>query len=362
MQEALKLAEKGRGYTNPNPMVGSVVVQDGEIVGRGYHQKAGKPHAEIEALQEAGEKSRGATLYVTLEPCCHYGRTPPCVDRVLRAGIRKVVAAMQDPNPKVSGKGIQQLQRAGVEVQVGILAKEARQLNEVFIKYITTKLPFVLCKMAMSLDGKIATVGGESKYITHAQSREWVHRMRSELDAVMIGINTVLNDDPLLTTRLKDRPGRSPHRVIVDSKLRIPLEARVLDKDPVVKTLIFTLESASAEKRKNLEAKGAMVFPVKENESGRVVLHSVLEQLGRMEISSLLLEGGAEINASAFQESLVDKVVCFIAPQIIGGRTAPTPVGGDGIVNLSKSILLHDIQTRMLGEDIMIEGYVHRDY
>ncbi|HWP45822.1 MAG TPA: bifunctional diaminohydroxyphosphoribosylaminopyrimidine deaminase/5-amino-6-(5-phosphoribosylamino)uracil reductase RibD [Candidatus Limnocylindrales bacterium] len=359
MQAALELAEKGRGCTSPNPMVGSVVVRNGEIVGRGYHQKAGKPHAEIEALLDAGEKSQGATLYVNLEPCCHYGRTPPCVGRIIQAGIRRVVVAMEDPNPKVKGRGIQELRAAGIEVQVGILENEARKLNEAFIKYITTGQPFVVCKMAMSLDGKIATVSGESKYITRPQSREWVHRLRSELDAVMVGINTVIKDDPLLTVRLENRSGRNPHRVIIDSTLRIPLEARVLDKDPVAKTLIFTLESAPVEKRKHLEAQGALVFSVKRNDRGKVLLRSVLEQLGQMEISSLLIEGGAEINASAFEENLVDKVICFIAPKIIGGRNAPTPVGGEGILNLSEAIPLYQIQTRMLGEDVMIEGYVH---
>lgn len=358
MQEALKLAEKGRGSTNPNPMVGSLVVRNGEIVGKGYHQKAGKPHAEIEALQDAGEKSRGATLYVTLEPCCHYGRTPPCVGRIIQAGIRKVIIAMEDPNPKIAGKGIQELRAAGIEVRVGVLEKEAQQLNEIFIKYITTGLPFVLCKMAMSLDGKIATVSGESKYITNAESRQWVHRMRSELDAVMVGIGTVLADDPLLTARVKDYPGRNPHRIIIDSTLRIPWKARVLDKDPVVKTLIFTLESASGEKRKFLEAMGVLVFSAKENDQGKVLLRSVLEQLGRMEISSLLIEGGAEINASAFREGLVDKVVCFIAPKIIGGRQAPTPVGGEGILSLKEAVTLYHPQIRMLGGDVMIEGYV----
>jgi diaminohydroxyphosphoribosylaminopyrimidine deaminase/5-amino-6-(5-phosphoribosylamino)uracil reductase len=359
MQAALELAEKGRGCTSPNPMVGSVVVRNGEVVGRGYHQKAGKPHAEIEALLDAGEKSQGATLYVTLEPCCHYGRTPPCVGRIIQAGIRRVVVAMEDPNPKVSGRGIQELRAAGIEVQVGILENEARKLNEVFIKYITTGQPFVVCKMAMSLDGKIATVSGESKYITHLQSREWVHRLRSELDAVMVGINTVLKDDPLLTVRLENWSGRNPHRVIIDSTLRIPLEARVLEKDPVAKTFIFTLESAPVEKRKHLEAQGALVFSAKKNDQGKVLLRSVLEQLGQMEISSLLIEGGAEIKASAFQEDLIDKVVCFIAPKIIGGRNAPTPVSGKGILNLSDAIPLHRVQTRMLGEDVMIEGYVH---
>ncbi len=359
MQAALELAEKGRGCTSPNPMVGSVVVRNGEIVGRGYHQKAGEPHAEIEALLDAGEKSQGATLYVNLEPCCHYGRTPPCVGRIIQAGIRRVVVAMEDPNPKVKGRGIQELRAAGIEVQAGILENEARKLNEAFIKYITTGQPFVVCKMAMSLDGKIATVSGESKYITHPQSREWVHRLRSELDAVMVGINTVIKDDPLLTVRLENQSGRNPHRVIIDSTLRIPLEARVLDKDPVAKTLIFTLESAPVEKRKHLEAQGALVFSVKKNDQGKVLLRSVLEQLGQMEISSLLIEGGAEINASAFQENLVDKVICFIAPKIIGGRNAPTPVGGKGILKLSEAIPLYEVQARMLGEDVMIEGYVH---
>jgi len=359
MEEALKLAEKGRGRTSPNPMVGSLVVRDGEVVGKGYHPGAGRPHAEIEALREAGEKSQGATLYVTLEPCCHYGRTPPCVGPIIQAGIRKVIVAMEDPNPKVRGKGIQELRAAGIEVRVGVLEKEARRLNEVFIKYITTGLPFVLCKMAMSLDGKIATASGESKYITHPQSREYVHRMRDELDAVMVGVNTILADDPLLTVRLKDPPGRNPHRVVVDSTLRIPLEARVLDKDPVARTLIFTLESAPAEKKKYLEARGAEIFFARKDGRGRVLLRSVLEQLGRMEISSLLIEGGAEVNASAFQEGLVDKVVCFIAPKIIGGHKAPTPVGGGGILSLREAITLHRLQVRMSGDDVVIEGYVH---
>jgi diaminohydroxyphosphoribosylaminopyrimidine deaminase/5-amino-6-(5-phosphoribosylamino)uracil reductase len=359
MREALALAAQARGRTSPNPMVGSVVVKDGRVIGRGYHVKAGAPHGEVMALDDAGADAKGATIYVTLEPCCHYGRTPPCTKTIIGAGIRRVVAAMRDPNPLVSGKGLDELRQAGIDVTLPVLETEAGTLNEVFIKYITTKRPFVLLKVAASLDGKIATVTGESRWITNERSRLLVHQLRDQVDAVMVGINTVLRDDPLLTTRLPGGGGRDPMRIILDSRLRIPCEARVLTASPTACTLIATTPEAPREKRLQLEAAGAKVLIVEGNGPG-VPLGLLMDQLGAMPVTSILLEGGGELHSSALRAGIVDKVLYFVAPKLIGGRSAPPAIGGEGFARLEEAVTLERMQIKQLEDDLLIEGYVRR--
>jgi diaminohydroxyphosphoribosylaminopyrimidine deaminase / 5-amino-6-(5-phosphoribosylamino)uracil reductase len=359
MGEALALAAQARGRTSPNPMVGSVVVKDGRVVGRGYHVKAGAPHGEAAALGDAGAQAKGATLYVTLEPCCHYGRTPPCTKAIIAAGIRRVVAAMRDPNPLVSGQGLEELRQAGIEVKLPVLEAEAAALNEVFIKYITTKRPFVLLKVAASLDGKIATVTGESRWITNERSRLLVHQLRDQVDAIMVGINTVLRDDPLLTTRLPGGGGRDPIRIIVDSRLRLPCEARVLTASTTARTLVATTPEAPREKQFQLEAAGATILTV-EGDGPGVPLGALLDQLGAMQVTSVLLEGGGELHGSALRAGIVDKVLYFLAPKLIGGRVAPPAIGGDGFARLDEAVTLERMHVRQLDDDLLIEGYVRR--
>lgn len=369
MQLALELARKAMGRTSPNPMVGAVVVKNNLILGRGYHAKAGTAHAEIHALREAGEDSKGATLYVTLEPCSHYGRTPPCTKAIIEAGISRVVAAMADPNPLVAGRGFEQLRQAGIEVQYGLMEAEAERLNEVFIKYITIGKPFVVMKTAMTLDGKIAATSGDSKWVTGEEARLMVHRLRDRYDAIMVGIGTVLTDDPALTTRLPEAKGRDPIRVIVDSRARLPLESRVITQLPqrvvtdkttntsMAPTIIATTNLAPQAKLKALEKAGAwiMVTPAKD---GQVDLAKLMEQLAAEGITGILLEGGSQLNASALETGIVDKVISFIAPKIIGGREAPGPVGGVGITKMNQAIQLSNIAVEQIGQDIIIEGYI----
>lgn len=359
MREALALAAQARGRTSPNPMVGSVVVKGGRVIGRGYHVKAGASHGEVMAIEDAGAEAKGATLYVSLEPCCHYGRTPPCTKTIIAAGIRRVVAAMRDPNPLVSGKGLDELHQAGVEVTLPVLEAEAAALNEVFIKYITTKRPFVLLKVAASLDGKIATVTGESRWITNERSRLLVHQLRDQMDAIMVGINTVLRDDPLLTTRLPGGGGRDPTRVIVDSRLRLPCEARVLTASTTASTLIATTPEAPHEKRLQLEARGARVMVVEGTGPG-VPLGPLMDQLASVQVTSILLEGGGELHSSALRSGIVDKVLYFIAPKLIGGRAAPPAIGGEGFARLEDAVTLERVQVKPLDDDLLIEGYVRR--
>jgi diaminohydroxyphosphoribosylaminopyrimidine deaminase/5-amino-6-(5-phosphoribosylamino)uracil reductase len=359
MREALALAAQARGRTSPNPMVGSVVVNEGRVVGRGYHIKAGASHGEVAALENAGVHAKGGTLYVTLEPCCHYGRTPPCTKAIIAAGIRRVVAAMRDPNPLVSGKGLEELRQAGIDVKLPVLETEAAALNEVFVTYITTKRPFVLMKVAASLDGKIATVTGESRWITNERSRLLVHQLRDQVDAVMVGINTVLRDDPLLTTRLPGGGGRDPLRIIVDTRLRLPCEARVLTASTTACTLVATTPEAPRAKRRQLEAAGAQVLVI-EGEGPGVPLRPLMEQLAAMQVTSILLEGGGELHSSALRAGIVDKVWYFLAPRLIGGRAAPCAIGGEGFARLDEAVTLERMQVRQLDDDLLIEGYVRR--
>jgi diaminohydroxyphosphoribosylaminopyrimidine deaminase/5-amino-6-(5-phosphoribosylamino)uracil reductase len=356
MQKALALAAKAEGHTSPNPMVGAVVVKDGRIVGQGYHQKAGTPHAEVHALRDAGDLAKGATIYVTLEPCCHYGRTPPCTEAIKAAGIKRVVTAMTDPNPQVAGQGLNILKAAGIEVVSGIMAKEAATLNEVFLKYIVKKLPFVVLKAAVSLDGKIATAGGESQWITGVESRAYTHQLRHQYDGIVVGINTVLADNPSLTTRLPEGNGKDPVRIILDSNCRTPLGAKIINQPSAAATIIATTSQADANKIKALESKGAQVIICGDHET--VDLHQLLQQLAQRQITSLLVEGGASVHGSFLTSGLVDKVYWFIAPMLIGGEEAPGAVGGTGISRLKDAVRLKETKIHHFGEDICVEGYV----
>ena len=357
MQMAFELARRGCGRTSPNPMVGAVVVKDGVVVGEGYHLKAGTPHAEVIALREAGEKAESATLYVNLEPCCHYGRTGPCTEAVLAAGVKRMVIAMTDPNPLVSGMGISFLKQHGLEIAAGVLEKEARLLNEIFVKYITTGRPFVVLKVAMSLDGKIATCAGESQWITGSEARLDGRHLRHRYDAILVGINTVLLDDPSLTAWLPGEKGKDPVRVIVDSLARTPVEARVITRSPESYTIIAVTERAPLERVENLKKAGAQVVMVP-GESPRVDMRALMSELARREITSVLIEGGGEVNASALASGMVDKVVWFIAPKIIGGQEAPGPVGGQGISRLADAGRIENLTVRRCGEDVCLEGYL----
>lgn len=346
MQLALKLAALGR--TSPNPKVGCVITKFGFIVGQGYHKKAGLPHAEIEALKKAGKRAKNATMYVNLEPCCHYGRTPPCTKAIINAGIKKVVVAMQDPNPKVNGKGIDQLKKVGIKVETGMMQKEAVKLNEYYIKHITTKLPFVILKQATSLDGKIATKTGDSRYISNEKSLNYVHNLRNSVDAVLVGIDTVLKDNPRLTCRIPN--GKDPKRVIVDSKLRMPLNSDVLNDGNVI---IATTKFCNKKKKRGLEEKNIelMIFNDK-----KIKLRKLMEELAKKEIISVLIEGGAEIAGSAIDEKIVDKVIFIISPKIIGGNNALSAVGGEGTAKISNSIELRNLRFRRFDDDVVIEG------
>ncbi|MHB1420499.1 MAG: bifunctional diaminohydroxyphosphoribosylaminopyrimidine deaminase/5-amino-6-(5-phosphoribosylamino)uracil reductase RibD [Bacillota bacterium] len=357
MKRALALARMALGRTSPNPMVGALVVKSGKVVGKGYHHQAGTPHAEIHALRQAGTAARGATMYVNLEPCSHYGRTPPCAQAVLEAGIIRVVAAMTDPNPVVAGKGLQMLRDGGAQVKVGILEEEAKRLNEVFIKYITTGKPFGVLKAALTLDGKIATRTGDSQWISGEESRKYVHRLRDRYDAVMVGIGTVLADNPMLTTRLPKGTGRDPVRVIVDSHLRIPLDARVVVHGSCAPTIIAALTGQNPQKVAALQARGVEVLELDELE-GRVDMEVLMASLGRRGITSVLVEGGAEINASALRQGIVDKVLFFIAPMLFGGSAAPGPIGGPGVSWVADALHLREVACRSSGGDMLISGYL----
>ncbi|MFO7951693.1 MAG: bifunctional diaminohydroxyphosphoribosylaminopyrimidine deaminase/5-amino-6-(5-phosphoribosylamino)uracil reductase RibD [Bacillota bacterium] len=357
MWMALDLARQGRGRTSPNPMVGAVVVKDSEVVGTGFHQAAGQPHAEVIALKKAGEKAKGATIYINIEPCSHQGRTGPCTEAIIKAGIGRVVAAMEDPNPLVSGRGFARLREAGINVTVGVLENKARRLNEVFIKYITTGLPFVGIKAAMSLDGKIGTMTGDSHWITGEKSRQFVHRLRDSSDAIMVGIQTVLRDNPRLTTRIEGGGGKDPFKVIVDSTARLPIDARVIEESgSQSKTILAVTERASREKCRALEKKGVevLVFPSKE---GWVDLKALMQKLAERELTVVLVEGGGNLNYSLLENDLVDKLFVFIAPMIIGGKQSPTAFSGSGIDSLSRAWSVENVEMKQFDRDLLLIGY-----
>ncbi len=356
MRRALELARRGLGLTSPNPVVGAVVVHGGEIVGEGFHQRAGEPHAEVLALTAAGACSEGGTLYVSLEPCVHHGKTPPCVEAILRAGIRRVVVAVADPNPLVNGRGVQRLREAGVDVAMGVEEETATWLNQAFFKYTTIGLPFVTLKVAMTLDGKIAARDGSSRWITGEAARDAVHRMRSQADAILVGIGTLLIDDPRLTVRLDHPWPREPFRVVVDSRLRTPPDARIIRAGRPDRVIVACLEGASPERARTLEARGVQLLSLPAS-NGRVDVKSLMTALGERQIVSVLAEGGSELNGSLFEAGLVDRVACFIAPLLIGGQSALGAIGGEGRL-LKEALHLRNITHTRVGDDLLIEGDV----
>lgn len=352
MRLALENARAMKGQTTPNPLVGSVIVNDDRIVGFGAHMKAGEPHAEIHALRMAGERAAGGTIYVTLEPCSHHGRTGPCAEAIVRAGLKKVVIATLDPNPLVSGRGVEILKQAGIEVIVGVCEEESRKMNEVFNKYIVTKLPFVTLKSAVTLDGKIATSTSDSKWITSEEARKEVHQLRNESAGILVGVNTVIADNPELTTRIPN--GRNPIRIILDSTLRIPLESRVVT-DGLAPTWIFTTENHDSVKKQELENAGIKVFVA--GGEKHVYLQATLEILGEQFVSSLLIEGGGEINAAFLEHKLIDKLVLYIAPKVIGGKHSPSFLEGLGVLKMSEAIEFSDVAFTQVGKDFKFIGY-----
>ena len=357
MTTALELAKKGEGFVSPNPMVGAVVVKSGEIVGQGFHEAAGKAHAEVNAIDDARERAKDATLYVTLEPCNHTGRTPPCTEKILGAGIKRVVMAMADPNPNVKGGGADFLTEHGVEVTSGVCEAEAKKLNEFFIKHIRTGMPFVILKCAATLDGRIATRTGDSKWVTGEKSRQYVHKLRHATDAIMVGIGTVKADNPRLTTRLGGIECVNPIRVILDSRLSISEKAKVLRPGSDAETIIMTSASAPPEKKAVLEKIGARVIEVPEKMGG-LDLRAVLEALGKRGVTSILVEGGSRVVASVLAAGLVDKINFFYAPKILGGDDGVPICKGPGPSLMMDCIQIRDTTLHQFGDDFMVEGYL----
>jgi diaminohydroxyphosphoribosylaminopyrimidine deaminase / 5-amino-6-(5-phosphoribosylamino)uracil reductase len=356
MRRALRLAAKAKGRTSPNPMVGAVLVRGGRVVGEGYHTRAGEPHAEIVALSNAKERARGSTLYLNLEPCAHQGRTPPCAPVVARSGVKRAVIGMEDPNPRVKGKGIRALERAGVKVRLGVMEEECRRLNEAFCKHITTGLPFVILKAAATLDGKIATRNGDSKWISSEASRRLVHRLRNEVDGIIVGIGTILKDNPLLTARIPG--GKDPYRIILDAHLGTPESAQVIGTLPS-KTILITTEKAPREKVKRLLERGVQVWSLG-SVGGKVDLKMCLAKLGEMGMMSLLVEGGSRIYGSFLDEGLADKLILFLAPRLMGDAQALSIFGGRGVGRLQEAALLKDMRLKRVGGDVVIEGYIKK--
>jgi diaminohydroxyphosphoribosylaminopyrimidine deaminase/5-amino-6-(5-phosphoribosylamino)uracil reductase len=350
MKLAINLAKKGLGKTSPNPLVGAVVVKNDRIIGKGYHKKYGEPHAEVNALKACKDKAKNATLYVNLEPCCHYGKkTPPCTDTIKKSGIKKLVCATLDPNPQVNGRGIRTLREGGIEVDLGILEEEAKKLNEVYLKFITTGLPFVILKIAQTLDGKIATKLGDSKWITQEDSRRFVHSLRSWVDAVLVGANTVRKDDPELT--IHEARGENPIRIILDSSGKIPSNSKVIKENQNGKTILATTNQKIREKFKEK----VEIWKLKKSEDGKIDLAQLLKKAGENQISSLLVEGGRGVFTSFLKEKLVDKIYYFLSPKILGKGL--DSFGDLGIKEISNSITLRDCEIKRFKNDLLIIGY-----
>ena len=358
MRRALTLARRGQGRTAPNPMVGAVLVRRGRVIGEGHHARYGGPHAEVGALRRAGRRARGAALYVTLEPCDHHGNTPPCTAAIVRAGVREVVCAMRDPHPLVHGRGILRLRRAGLRVRTGLLAEEARALNRAFVMAVTKRRPYVTLKMAQTLDGKIATVTRQSRWITGPAARRVAQQLRRAADAMLVGVGTVLADDPRLGVRADGVPSpRDPLKVVVDDALRTPLRSRLVRSARRCRTLIATTRRAPAARRRQFLQRGVevAVCPLRR---GHVRLGYLCRLLARRGVQHLVIEGGGEVAASALAERLVDRIVWFVAPTIVGGQAAPTAVGGPGIPRLQRAIRVTRSTVRRIGRDLLIEGDV----
>lgn len=359
MRRALELARGGIGAVNPNPLVGAVIVKEGRVIGEGFHTRFGAPHAEREALAAATESVAGATMYVTLEPCSHHGKTPPCTEAIIAAGIARVIVGLRDPNPLVAGRGIEQLKQAGIEVEVGVLEKALSHQNRMFLTGMEKKRPRVLMKAAMSLDGKIATRTGSSKWITGPEARAEVHRMRHEWPAILVGIGTVLADDPSLSARSETQALRQPTRIIVDAMADTPVDARVLDPELGGPTIVAVTDAAPAEKVRAIEKRGARLLRMKGRE-GRIDLSDLLHVLYDLGIDGVLVEGGSGMHGAFFDADLVDEVVFFLAPLLIGGREAKPVIGGEGCETLVGSKRLGDMKIEQRGADLMITGTVRR--
>jgi len=359
MNMALDLAQKGQGYTSPNPMVGAVVVKDDRVVGKGYHAAVGKAHAEVNAIDAAGDLTGGATLYVTLEPCNHTGRTPPCTEKILSAGIRRVVVAVRDVNPAVKGGGIAYLRQNGVSVTTGVCEERSSKINEVFEKYIQTGRPFVLLKCAATLDGRIATRTGDSKWVSGEESRAFVHRLRHSVDAIMVGVDTVKKDDPRLTTRSSGAKGLDATRIILDTRLSIPETSKILHLDSSAGTIVVTGTEISEAKKNRLTGIGIQVLQTAAT-AGLIDLDGLMDVLGQSGVTSLLIEGGSRVIANALAQGIVDKVVLFYAPKILGGDDGVPICTGPGPALMRDSIALTDIDVRRFGDDVMIEGYIKK--
>ena len=357
MKMALELAQKGMGFTAPNPMVGAVIVKNGRIIGQGYHRKYGDLHAEREALAVCTEEPKGASIYVTLEPCCHYGKQPPCVNAILEAGIRRVIIGSSDPNPLVAGKGIRILKDHGIEVTENILKEECDKLNEAFFYYIQNKKPYVVMKYAMTMDGKIAAYTGESKWVTGEAARIHVQEQRLKYTGIMVGVGTVLADDPMLTCRLEN--SRNPVRIICDSHLRTPLTSKIVRTAETIPTILAS-SSKDQQKIKNYEELGCQVLYVPEK-NGHIDLNRLMELLGAAKIDSILLEGGGSLNWSALESGIVQKVQTYIAPKLFGGEEAKTPVEGKGFPDPASAVLLKNSEIIRLGDDFLIESEVKRN-
>jgi diaminohydroxyphosphoribosylaminopyrimidine deaminase/5-amino-6-(5-phosphoribosylamino)uracil reductase len=354
MRLALNLARRGLGWTSPNPMVGAILVKDNRIIGKGYHRRFGGNHAEINAMQKASADPTGATLYVTLEPCCHHGKTPPCVDGIIEKGIKKVVIGTLDPNPKVSGKGVAILNQHGIETRVGILEEACHELNEAYFKYMTTGLPLVTIKFAQTLDGRIAATSGDSRWISSEEFRRLAHGLRAINDAILVGIDTVLADNPQLTVRLVK--GRNPTRIILDSRLRTPLDAGIIKTRDISPVIIATTAQADGDKKSRLRELGIEVLEVQSDSFGGIDLNSLLRELGKRAISSLLVEGGARVITSFLRQKLADKLVVAIAPKILGRGT--DAVGELDIAGISQALPLKFQRITRVGDDIVIEARV----
>ena len=354
LRMACRLARKAAGRTSPNPMVGAVLVRSGKVVATGFHRIAGTDHAEIVALKRAGAKANGATLYINLEPCSHYGRTPPCTRALIRAGIKEVVAGMTDPNPLVGGKGFRELKRAGIKIRVGLLEQECKALNEAFIKYVTRRLPFVTLKLAASLDGKIAAVTGDARWISGEDSRRMVHELRNEVDAVVTGVRTVIADDPQLTCRISN--GRNPWRVILDPRLRIPLSAKLLRQPDSERSIIVTGQRSSYPKVRAIESLGAQVWRVRLRE-GRIPWSAILRKVAMEGILSVMIEGGATTAAWALKEKAVDKILFFFAPMILGGD-GRVMIDTLGVKRVRQAIAVKRVQVRQSGTDTLVSAYL----
>lgn len=356
MRRAIELAYEGLGAVNPNPLVGAVVVKENQIITEGCHERYGAWHAERNALTRCDQQVQGATMYVTLEPCCHYGKTPPCTDIIIQHGIAKVYVGILDPNPLVAGQGVDKLRQAGIEVEIGLMADEIRYMNRVFLKYITKGLPWVTLKYAMTIDGKIATHSGHSKWITNQEARQRVHQLRREYIAIMVGIGTVLADDPMLDCRL-DTPGRQPIRIVVDSKARIPVDSKLVQTAGQLPTIVVHTAQADPQRVHSLVRHQIECIECSD-QNGEVDIQEMLRILGKRKIDAILLEGGGTLNYAFIKHNLVDQLYAFIAPKIIGGKEAKTPVEGLGVSHMNEAIELQNTTIEQIGKDILISGII----